>query len=96
MDNGACIALAICAESTSITHGITLWGVEYKNGRAGAALLPEVYMGEDPAEGGALDLELGAGITVPVGVGCIFTDGAVELRNDYVNFNAAVGYKVQF
>lgn len=50
----------------------------------------------ESAERGAMGLELGAGISVPVGFGCIFADGAVELRNDYTNFNAAVGYKIQF
>ena len=50
----------------------------------------------ESAERGAMGLELGAGISVPVGYGCIFADGAVELRNDYTNFNAAVGYKIQF
>jgi hypothetical protein len=33
---------------------------------------------------------------MPVGRGSLFTDGAVELRSDYTNFNAAVGYKIQF
>ncbi len=50
----------------------------------------------ESAERGALGLELGAGISVPVGPGSIFTDGAVELRCDYTNLNAAVGYKIQF
>ena len=50
----------------------------------------------ESAERGALGLELGAGIAVPVGPGCIFTDGAVELRSDYTNFNATAGYKIQF
>lgn len=50
----------------------------------------------ESAERGSMGLELGAGISVPVGFGCIFADGAVELRNDYTNFNAAVGYKIQF
>lgn len=50
----------------------------------------------ESAEKGALGLELGAGISVPVGTGSIFTDGAVELRNDYTNFNATVGYRIQF
>lgn len=50
----------------------------------------------ESAERGAMGLELGAGIAVPVGSGSIFADGAVELRNDYVNLNAALGYKIQF
>ena len=48
------------------------------------------------AELGAFGVELGAGISVPVGSGSIFADGAVELRSDYTNFNATVGYKVEF
>ena len=50
----------------------------------------------ESAEKGALGLELGAGISVPVGTGSIFTDGSVELRSDYTNFNATVGYRIQF
>lgn len=52
--------------------------------------------GIESAEQGAFGVELGAGISVPVGTGSIFADGAVELRSDYTNFNAAVGYRVQF
>lgn len=48
------------------------------------------------AEMGAFGLELGAGISVPVGSGSVFVDGAVELRSDYTNYNAAVGYGIQF
>ena len=48
------------------------------------------------AEMGAFGVELGAGISVPVDSGSIFADGAVELRSDYTNFNATVGYKIQF
>jgi hypothetical protein len=52
--------------------------------------------GIESAEKGAFGLELGAGISVPVGSGSIFTDGTLELRSDYTNFNATVGYKIQF
>ena len=52
--------------------------------------------GIESAELGAFGVELGAGISVPVGTGSIFADGAVKLRSDYTNFNAAVGYRVQF
>lgn len=52
--------------------------------------------GIESAESGALGLELGAGISIPVGTGSIFTDGALELRSDYTNFNATVGYRIQF
>jgi hypothetical protein len=52
--------------------------------------------GIESAELGAFGVELGAGISVPVRTGSIFADGAVELRSDYTNFNATVGYKIQF
>ena len=52
--------------------------------------------GIESAELGAFGVELGAGISVPAGSGSIFADGAVELKSDYTNFNAAVGYRVQF
>lgn len=52
--------------------------------------------GIESAELGAFGVELGAGIALPVGRGSIFADGSVELRNDYTNYNATVGYKVQF
>ena len=50
----------------------------------------------ESAELEAFGVELGAGISVPVSSGSIFADGAVELRSDYTNFNATVGYRVQF
>ena len=50
----------------------------------------------ESAERGAMGLELGAGISMPVGHGSIFTDGTVELRSDYTNFNTTVGYRIQF
>lgn len=43
-----------------------------------------------------LGMEVGTGIAVPVGPGGIFTDGSVELRSDYTNLNATLGYKMQF
>ena len=52
--------------------------------------------GIESAELGAFGVELGAGISVPVGSGSIFADGAVELRSDYTNYNATVGYRIQF
>ena len=50
----------------------------------------------ESAEMGAFGVELGAGISVPVGKGSIFADGSVELRSDYTNCNATVGYSIQF
>jgi uncharacterized protein with beta-barrel porin domain len=65
--------------------GTSVGFVDYEN-RAGI----------ESAERGAVGLELGTGIAVPVGSGCIFADGAVELRSDYTNFNATFGYKIAF
>lgn len=50
----------------------------------------------ESAELGAFGVELGAGISVPVGSGRTFADGAVELRSEYTNVNATVGYRIQF
>lgn len=50
----------------------------------------------ESAELGAFGVELGAGIAVPVGSGSMFADGAVELRCDYTNLNATVGYRLTF
>ena len=50
----------------------------------------------ESAEMGAFGMEMGAGISMPAGRGSVFADGAVELRSDYTNFNATVGYKIQF
>lgn len=52
--------------------------------------------GIESAERAELGVELGAGISIPVGSGSIFTDGSLELRSDYTNFNATVGYRIQF
>ena len=52
--------------------------------------------GIESAEVGAFGVELGAGISVPVGTGSIFADAAVELKSDYTNMNGSVGYKSQF
>lgn len=50
------------------------------------------------AESGAIGCELGAGLTVPVGDegGNLFADASVELRADYTNVNATLGYRVNF
>lgn len=50
----------------------------------------------ESAELGAFGVELGAGVSVPVGCGSLFADGEVELRSDYTNFNATVGYQLTF
>ncbi len=50
------------------------------------------------AERGPISLEIGAGITVPVGSksGAIFLDGSAELGSEYTGVNATVGYRLNF
>lgn len=52
----------------------------------------------ESAEVGAFGVELGAGLTVPVGQegGSLFFDASLELRADYTNVNATVGYRINF
>ncbi len=46
----------------------------------------------------AVGVELGAGLTIPLGreYGAIFIDGSAELRNEYSNLNGTLGYRVEF
>lgn len=50
------------------------------------------------AERGPVSLELGAGISIPVGAksGSIFLDGSAELGSEYTGLNATVGYRLNF
>ncbi len=52
----------------------------------------------ESAEVGAFGVELGAGLTIPVGQegGSLFFDASLELRADYTNVNATVGYRINF
>ena len=52
----------------------------------------------ESAERGAIGLEAGAGLTIPLGDdgGNLFMDAAVELRADYMNVNGTVGYRINF
>ncbi len=52
----------------------------------------------ESAELGAFGVELGAGLTIPVGDddGAIFIDGSLELRSGYTNVNGTVGYRINF
>ncbi len=47
---------------------------------------------------GAVGVELGAGLTFPLGedYGAIFIDGSAELRNEYSNLNGTLGYRFEF
>ena len=62
------------------------------------AALPEAKSSVDSAEMGAFGLEVGAGLTLPIGQegGSIFADASVELRSDYTNVNGTVGYRINF
>ncbi len=50
------------------------------------------------AEQGRVGLELGAGISVPVGVdsGYLFADGGFEFRGDMIDWNGTLGYRLTF
>lgn len=49
------------------------------------------------AEKGAVGVELGAGLALPTGRrGEVFVDGSAELRADYTNLNATIGYRINF
>ena len=50
----------------------------------------------ESAELGAFGVEFGGGVSVPMGCGSLFADGEVELRSDYTDFNATVGYQLTF
>ncbi len=46
----------------------------------------------------AVGVELGAGLTIPMGEGrgALFIDGSAELRNEYSNLNGTLGYRFEF
>ena len=50
------------------------------------------------AEVGAVGIEIGAGITIPMGAegGAVFVDASADLRSGYTNINGTVGYRVNF
>jgi len=52
----------------------------------------------ESAEADAFGIELGAGITIPVGVdsGALFIDASAELRGTYTNVNGTFGYRINF
>ena len=54
--------------------------------------------GVESAEIGVFGVELGAGLTVPLGseAGSIFVDASYELYSEYSNLNASVGYRLSF
>ena len=53
----------------------------------------------ESAELGMFGVELGAGLSVPIGDvdnGMLFFDASAELRGGYTNFNGTVGYRINF
>lgn len=51
----------------------------------------------ESAEMEAFGVELGAGITLPLGTdSALFIDASAELRGSYTNFNGTVGYRISF
>ena len=55
--------------------------------------------GIESSELGMFGLELGAGLSIPVGNvdnGTLFFDASAEIRDGYTNFNGTVGYRINF
>lgn len=54
--------------------------------------------GVESAKIGVFGIELGAGLTVPLGgqAGSIFVDASYGLYSEYSNLNASVGYRLSF
>lgn len=65
---------------------------------AGLALLPGSAGNIHSAELSVCGFEAGVGLSVPLGQnsGNLFIDGSVELRADYHNLNATVGWRINF
>ena len=64
------------------------------NGIIGCATHKEV----ESAEVGAVGLEAGVGLSVPLGsqYGSLFLDGSVEWRRGWTSLNASAGYRINF
>lgn len=51
----------------------------------------------ESAEIGAMGIEIGAGLTIPMGVqSSLFIDASAEFRSGYTNMDATIGYRVSF
>ena len=52
----------------------------------------------ESAEVGKFGIEVGAGLTLPIGSdgGTLFLDGSAEFRSGYTNLNASAGYRISF
>lgn len=60
--------------------------------------MPNYTTTVESAEIGAVGVELGAGLTIPVGAesGAFFADVSAELRSGYTSVNGTVGYRFNF
>ena len=52
----------------------------------------------ESAKAGDVGVEIGAGLTIPVGSrgGTFFIDGSFEFRSRYSDINASAGYRISF
>ncbi len=62
------------------------------------AALPAARSTMRTSEYGALGVEIGASLTIPISLraGELFLDASAEIRNGYSNVNGTVGYRIQF
>ena len=70
-----------------------------RKGKASTSLIHGAANSEEveSAEMGVMSLELGAGLTLPIGrKGACFIDASAELRSGYTELNANVGYRLSF
>ena len=70
-----------------------------RSGRAKNGIVDSDSMAEvESAEVGALGVEVGAGISIPLGVGSgsIFLDASLEWRRGWTSADASVGYRINF
>ena len=70
-----------------------------RSGKAKNSIIGSDSMSEvESAEVGALGVEIGAGITIPLGSesGSIFVDASLEYRRGWTSADASVGYRINF
>lgn len=62
------------------------------------ASLPSMKSRVESEEQGAIGVELGAGLSVPLGAdsGTLFMDASLEAYTSYTNVNATVGWRINF
>ncbi len=81
------------------TRALVKADVGDRSGTASNAMVGDTARAEvESAEVGAVGVELGAGISVPIGsdTGSVFVDGSVEFRSGWTSANATVGYRMNF